>query len=151
MVSARAYGGVSLASALQPRRPDAARAAQEADRFACALREHAQPELTRVARSLTRVGGSSKGGAATLRLRSRGAPRPAPRDQCDAARRTADAPKTNICSLLGYGPSVEKLTFRFEDEDGAVILDGWAHRPSCRRLPAPLPARARSCLPEASS
>ncbi|MGO9754705.1 MAG: hypothetical protein ACLP8S_12530 [Solirubrobacteraceae bacterium] len=38
---------------------------------------------------------------------------------------------------------MEKLTFRFEDEDGAVILDGWAHRPSCPLLPAPLPARAR--------
>ncbi len=38
---------------------------------------------------------------------------------------------------------VEKLRFRFEDEQGAVILDGWAHRTGCPRLPAPLPARAR--------
>ncbi|MGO9902994.1 MAG: hypothetical protein ACLP0J_25655, partial [Solirubrobacteraceae bacterium] len=38
---------------------------------------------------------------------------------------------------------VEELTFRFEDEEGAVILDGWAHRPGCPRLPAPLPARAQ--------
>ncbi|MGO9903547.1 MAG: hypothetical protein ACLP0J_28650 [Solirubrobacteraceae bacterium] len=38
---------------------------------------------------------------------------------------------------------MEKLTFRFEDEQGAVILDGWAHRPGCPQLPAPLPARAQ--------
>ncbi len=38
---------------------------------------------------------------------------------------------------------MEKLPFRFEDEEGAVVLDGWAHRTGCPRLPAPLPARAR--------
>ncbi len=48
-----------------------------------------------------------------------------------------------LVRFLGRVVSVEKLTFRFEDEQGAVILDGWAHRPGCPQLPAPLPARAQ--------
>jgi len=42
---------------------------------------------------------------------------------------------------------VEKLTFRFEDENAAVILDGWAHRPSCPRPAgaAASPSAARAC------
>jgi hypothetical protein len=35
------------------------------------------------------------------------------------------------------------LRFRFDDEQGAVILDGWAHRADCPRLPVPLRARAQ--------
>ncbi len=48
-----------------------------------------------------------------------------------------------LVRILGTVLCVEELTFRFEDEEGAVILDGWAHRPRCPRLPAPLPARAQ--------
>jgi hypothetical protein len=48
-----------------------------------------------------------------------------------------------LVRLLGTVVCVEKLTFRFEDEEGAVILDGWAYRPGCPRLPASLPARPR--------
>ncbi|MGO9955253.1 MAG: hypothetical protein ACLP50_04645 [Solirubrobacteraceae bacterium] len=36
---------------------------------------------------------------------------------------------------------MQKLAFRFDQE--AVILDGWAHRQSCPRLPAPIPERAQ--------
>ncbi len=48
-----------------------------------------------------------------------------------------------LVRFLGTVLCVEELAFRFEDEEGAVILDGWAHRPDCPRLPAPLPARAQ--------
>jgi hypothetical protein len=51
--------------------------------------------------------------------------------------------RRTLVRFLGTVVCMEKLTFRFEDEEGAVILDGWAHRPGCPRLPVPLPARAR--------
>ncbi|MGO9976838.1 MAG: recombinase family protein, partial [Solirubrobacteraceae bacterium] len=47
--------------------------------------------------------------------------------------RTPTRQGRTLVRFLGTVVCVEKLTFRFEDEEGAVILDGWAHRPGCPR------------------
>ncbi len=41
---------------------------------------------------------------------------------------------------------VEELRFRFEGEEGAVILDGWAHRPAAAGA---TPGPRAACRPEA--
>ncbi len=100
LVSARAYGGVSPASALQPRIAGCGESAAEGWSVRQRGARARAAQAHRVARSLTNVGGSSRGGAVKLRLCSRGAPRPVPRDQCDAARQTVDASRTTFVRLL---------------------------------------------------
>jgi hypothetical protein len=85
--------------------------------------------------ALSKLQRGSPAGSPTRRARPRRA------TTCSTARRSARGEHAFACRV--WSVCMEKLRFRFEDEQGAVILDGWAHRAGCPRPPASLPARAR--------